>query len=67
MKDLEAELEKLLIDAEDCELIARLATDKEKRDTFTRLARQLRSMAAEVRGDIAVRLAKASDSVKAAS
>ena len=67
MKDLEAELEKLLVDAEDCELIARLATDMEKRGTFARLARQLRSMASEVRADIAVRLAKASDPEKAAS
>ena len=30
MKDLKAELEKLLTIAEDCELIARLATDKTK-------------------------------------
>jgi hypothetical protein len=67
MKDLQTELEKLLVDAEDCELIARLATDKEKRETFSRLARQLLSMAAEVRADIAVRLAKAPDSEKAAS
>jgi len=28
MKDLKAELEKLLVNAEDCELIARLATEQ---------------------------------------
>jgi hypothetical protein len=57
MKDLKAELEKLLVNAEDCDLIARLATDKEKRETFSRIARQLRGMAAELRAEIAVRLA----------
>ncbi len=52
---------------EDCELIAKLAADKEKRETFSRIAKQLRSMAAEVRPDIAARLAKTADSEKAAS
>ncbi len=46
LKDLQNKLGKLLVDAEDCELIARLATDQEKRKTFGRLARQLRAMAA---------------------
>jgi SepF-like predicted cell division protein (DUF552 family) len=55
MKDLYAELEKLLVNAEDCELIARLATDRAKRETFGRIAKQLREMAAELRADIAVR------------
>ena len=55
MKDLKAELEKLLVNAEDCELIARLATDSEKRQTFGRIATQLREMAAELRADIAAR------------
>jgi SepF-like predicted cell division protein (DUF552 family) len=55
MKDLKAELEKLLANAEDCELIARLATDKSKRETFARIAKQLREMAAELKGDIAAR------------
>jgi hypothetical protein len=31
VQDLEARLEKLLIDAEDCALIAKLTTDGEKR------------------------------------
>ena len=55
MKYLRAELEKLLINAEDCTLIARLPTDKAKRDTFARIARQLREMAAELKADIAAR------------
>jgi SepF-like predicted cell division protein (DUF552 family) len=55
MKDLKAELEKLLTNAEDCTLIARLATDKNKRETFTRIATQLREMAAELQADIAAR------------
>jgi SepF-like predicted cell division protein (DUF552 family) len=55
MKDLKAELEKLLTNAEDCELIARLATDKGKRETFGRIARQLREMASDLKVDIAAR------------
>ena len=58
MKDLKAELEKLLTNAEDCELIARLATDKTKRETFSRIAAQLHEMAAELRIDIAARTPK---------
>jgi len=57
MKDLKAELEKLLVNAEDCELIARLATDPAKRQTFTRLTKQLRELAAELQADIAARSA----------
>jgi SepF-like predicted cell division protein (DUF552 family) len=55
MKDLKAELEKLLTNAEDCTLIARLATDKNKRETFSRIAKQLREMAADLQADIAAR------------
>ena len=55
MKDLKAELEKLLTNAEDCTLIARLATDASKRETFARIARQLREMAAELHADIDAR------------
>jgi len=60
MKDLKAELEKLLVNAEDCDLIARLATDPDKRQTFSRIATQLREMAAELRSDIAARSANVS-------
>jgi hypothetical protein len=60
MKDLQARLEKLLVEAEDCDLIARLATDMAKRETFARLARQLRTMADELKTDIAAQTTKAS-------
>lgn len=55
MKDLKAELEKLEVNAEDCELIARLAADRAKRETFARIAKQLREMASELKADIAAR------------
>ena len=55
MKDLKAELEKLLTNAEDCTLIASLAADKTKRETFSRIARQLREMAMDLQADIAKR------------
>ena len=56
MEDLNAKLEKLLIDAEDCDLIAKLATDLDKRDLFKKLASDLRTMADEIRGVIARRV-----------
>jgi hypothetical protein len=45
MEDMSARLEKLLIEAEDCDLIGRLATDLHKRELFKRLAVDLRTMA----------------------
>jgi len=57
MQDLKAKLEKLLTDAEDCDLIAKLATDNVKRETFNKLARQLRQMAAEVEAVLKARQA----------
>jgi hypothetical protein len=48
MEDLSAKLEKLLIEAEDCELIGRLATDVYKRELFKRLAVDLRGMARDI-------------------
>jgi hypothetical protein len=51
MDDLRAKLEKLLTEAEDCELIGRLAMDKSKRELFQRLAVDLRSMAKDI-GDM---------------
>ena len=53
MEDLQARLEKLLIDAEDCALISKLATDQRKRDLFNRLATDLRDMAFDVQAMIA--------------
>lgn len=52
MQDLKSRLEKLLVEAEDCDLIANLATDQVKRLTFRNLASQLRQMAAEVQAVI---------------
>jgi CHASE3 domain sensor protein len=44
MQDLQAKREKFLTDATDCDLIATLATDPAKRETFRRLAERLRKM-----------------------
>ena len=49
MQDMQAKLEKLLIDAEDCALISKLATDKAKQELFARLANHLNVLAAEIR------------------
>ena len=48
MEDMSAKLEKLLTEAEDCELISRLATDLNKRELFNRLAVDLRAMARDI-------------------
>jgi hypothetical protein len=50
MEDLSARLEKLLTEAEDCDLIGKLATDLKKRALFQKL-----SMAREVEAVIADR------------
>lgn len=48
MEDLSAKLEKLLIEAEDCELIGRLSGDLKKRELFKKLALDLRAMARDI-------------------
>ena len=48
MEDLVAKREKLLTEAEDCDLIGRLATDPVKRELFKKLARDLRTMADDI-------------------
>jgi hypothetical protein len=53
MDDLNAKLEKLLTEAEDCDLIGRLATDKAKRDLFKKLAVDLRAMAGDIKAMMA--------------
>lgn len=58
MQDLRAKLEKLLTEAEDCRLIAKLATDKQKRADFARLSEQLQSMARDIEAMIAAKKAK---------
>lgn len=52
MRDLKAWLEKLIGDAEECELIASLTTDAKKRTTFRRMAHEFRVMAEELKADI---------------
>ncbi len=49
MEDLTAKLEKLRSEADDCELIGRLATDLGKRALFSKLALRLRALARESR------------------
>ena len=56
MQDLNATLEKLLTEAEDCYLIGKLASDPNKRELFKRLATDLRAMARDVEDVIADRL-----------
>ena len=60
MEDLRAKLEKLRLEAEDCELIAKMATDLKKRAFFAKLSVQLKAMARDVEGAIAAR-ARAND------
>ncbi|MCC8968461.1 hypothetical protein H8A95_40815 [Bradyrhizobium sp. Pear76] len=48
MKDMQAYLEKLRVEAEECELISKLATNQTKKDLFARLAAHHRTLAAEV-------------------
>ncbi|MGV7217652.1 hypothetical protein [Bradyrhizobium sp. UFLA05-112] len=48
MKDYQAQLEKLRRDAAECALIRDLATDRDKRDLFDRLAAHLTVLADQV-------------------
>jgi hypothetical protein len=57
MKDMMAHLEKLRIDAEDCVLISKLATDMQKRELFARLAEHLSLLASEVERAMAAKMA----------
>ncbi len=58
MENLQARLEKLLREAEDCALLGKLATDVRKRDLFNKLATDLRRMARDVEVVIASRRAE---------
>ena len=49
MKDFEKQVEKLERDAAECELIAQLATDESKRQTFHDLATTYRKIAAAMK------------------
>ena len=64
MEDLQARLEKLLTDAEDCALIGELATESRKRDFFNRLAADLRGMAFDVRAMVALKRAEPGDDIQ---
>ena len=57
MEDLKAKLEKLISDAAECDMIANLSGDKEKREEFRSLAEQYRKMADVVRQAMAKRAA----------
>jgi hypothetical protein len=57
MKDMQVHLEKLRADAAECKLISDLATDKEKRELFTRLADHLNILANEVARAIEIKKA----------
>lgn len=48
MKDMKAHLEKLRVEAEECELISKLATNVTKKDLFAKLAAHHRALADEV-------------------
>ena len=55
MEDLKNRVEKLISDAAECDLIANLATDGDKREAFKSLANQYRAMADAIRAVIARR------------
>ena len=57
MEDMKAHLERLRIDAEDCALISKLATDMQKRELFARLADHLGLLASEVERTMAAKTA----------
>ena len=62
MDDLQAKLEKLSLEAEDCELIAKRTTDLKERSMFDKLAFQLRAMARDIEALIVdVRRTRADD------
>ena len=48
MQDMRTHLEKLRVEAEECELISKLATDKTKKELFAKLAAHHRTLADEV-------------------
>ena len=48
MKDMQAHLEKLRVEAEECELISRLATNPTKKELFAKLAAHHRMLGDEV-------------------
>ena len=55
MQDLHTKLDKYRLEAEDCELISKLALDVKKRAFCARLAVQFRQIARDIEGQIAAR------------
>jgi hypothetical protein len=55
MKDLAAKLEKYRLEAEDCELISKLAGDANKREFFAKLAVQFRRLSRDIEEQMAHR------------
>jgi hypothetical protein len=57
---MKTHLEKLRVQAAECEMICNLATDKAKRELFARLAEHFKVLAAEVERAIANAASKSS-------
>jgi RNA polymerase-binding transcription factor DksA len=55
MKDMKEHLQKMLAQVAECELIRDLATDKQKRELFDRLAQHHRELARQIELAIASR------------
>lgn len=55
MTGLQAKLERFEMDAAECEIIARLATDGAKRDLYSRLALHYRQLAADIQKALATK------------
>jgi len=52
MRDFKARIDKLLVDAAECELIGDLATQPNKRASFRRLAEQFRTIAVRLKAEM---------------
>jgi len=53
MKDMREHLEKIRVQIAECEMIRDLATDRRKRELFTRLAQHYKILAGEIESEIA--------------
>jgi hypothetical protein len=58
MKDMQAHLEKLRAEAAECKLISDLATDKEKKELFARLAEHHNVLATQLARAIEIKRAE---------
>jgi hypothetical protein len=55
MKDMEAQVEKLRVDAGECASISKRATDPKKQELFARIAEHLLVLAAEIECAVAAK------------